>query len=68
MAWFRVSGAVPPVADLPPWPAQGQVGHKRYVVPVGILAILRLFKDNSSYIDNVWSSGRMVRGAVAWIA
>jgi hypothetical protein len=55
-----MSGAVPSFADLPSWPAQDQVCRKRDVIPVFILAIIRLFKNNSSYIDNLWSNGKMV--------
>lgn len=62
MACLRTSGAVPSIADLPSWPAQGQVCRKRDVIPVFILDILHLFKDNSSYVDNMWSNGTVVSG------
>jgi hypothetical protein len=57
-----MSGAVPSVADLPSWPAEGQICRKRDIIPVFILDILRLFKDISSYIDNTWSNGTMISG------
>jgi hypothetical protein len=60
VACFRMSGAVRSIADLPSWSAQGQVCRKRDVIPVINLAIIRLFKNNSSYIDNLWSNGKMV--------
>lgn len=63
VACFRMSGAVPSIADLPSWPAQGQVCRKRDVIPVIIPAILHLFKDNSSYVYNMWSNGTMASGA-----
>jgi len=62
VACFRMSGAVPSIPDLPSWLVQGQVCRKRDVISAFILAILRLFKDNSSYVDDMWSNGTMVSG------